>query len=126
MASSSATFSKRSMTMIRFYMLALKGAGYLELRLGRYQPALERYVAIKVIHEQLVADDETFLKRFRREAKAVAALRHPNIVQVLDFGTQDGVWYMVMEYLEGTTLKVELKALAKRGETMSLKAVQYQ
>ena len=44
-----------------------------------YQPALERYVAIKVIHEQLVAGDEKFLKRFQREAKAVAALRHSNI-----------------------------------------------
>lgn len=88
-----------------------------------YQPALERYVAIKVIHEQLAAEDEQFLKRFRREAKAVAALRHPNIVQVFDFGTEDGTSYMVMEYLEGTTLKAELNELAERGETMSLEEV---
>jgi tRNA A-37 threonylcarbamoyl transferase component Bud32 len=89
-----------------------------------YQPALERYVAVKVIHEQLVADDEQFLKRFRREAKAVASLRHPNIVQVFDFGTEDDVSYMVMEYLEGTTLKAELNALVERGETMPLEEAQ--
>ena len=89
-----------------------------------YQPALERYVAVKVIHEQLVADDEQFLKRFQREAKAVASLRHPNIVQVFDFGTEDDVSYMVMEYLEGTTLKAELSAQAERGETMPLEEVQ--
>ena len=88
-----------------------------------YQPALERYVAIKVIHEQLAAGDEQFLKRFQREAKAVATLRHPNIVQVFDFGIEDDVAYMVMEYLEGTTLKAELNALAKRGETMPLEEV---
>ena len=88
-----------------------------------YQPALERHVAIKVIHQQLTADDAQFLKRFQREARAVATLRHPNIVQVFDFGTQDDVSYMVMEYLEGHTLKAELNALAGRGETMPLAEV---
>lgn len=83
-----------------------------------YQPSLERHVAVKVIHEQLAADDETFLKRFQREAKAVASLRHPNIVQVFDFGIEDDVAYMVMEYLEGTSLRAELKTLAERGEIM--------
>ncbi len=88
-----------------------------------YQPALERYVALKVIHEQLAADDEQFLKRFQREAKAVATLRHPNIVQVFDFGTQGDVSYMVMEYLDGASLKAELNALAERSEVMPLKEV---
>ena len=88
-----------------------------------YQPALERHVAIKVIHQQLTADDAQFLKRFQREARSVATLRHPNIVQVFDFGTQDDVSYMVMEYLEGHTLKAELNALAGRGETMPLAEV---
>jgi serine/threonine protein kinase len=87
-----------------------------------YQPALERYVAIKVIHKHLAADDEQFLKRFQREAKAVASLRHPNIVQVFDFGTEGDVMYMVMEYLEGTTLKAVLNALAQK-ETMRLEEV---
>lgn len=85
-----------------------------------YQPALERYVAVKVIHEQLAASDEQFLRRFRREAKAVAALRHPNIVQVFDFGIEGNASYMVMEYLDGITLKAELNALAERDEIMSL------
>jgi tRNA A-37 threonylcarbamoyl transferase component Bud32 len=88
-----------------------------------YQPALERYVAIKVIHPHLAEEDEQFLKRFRREAKAVASLRHPNIVQVFDFGTQDGVTYMVMEYLEGPTLKAVLNELAQKGKMMPLEEV---
>jgi len=85
-----------------------------------YQPALERYVAIKVLHRQLAEDDPQFVKRFQREAKAVASLRHPNIVQVFDFGVDDEVPYMVMEYLAGRTLKTELNALAERGEVMPL------
>jgi tRNA A-37 threonylcarbamoyl transferase component Bud32 len=89
-----------------------------------YQPALERSVAIKVIHKQLAVDDEKFLKRFQREAKAVATLRHPNIVQVFDFGTEGDVSYMVMEYLEGTTLKAELDVLAEKDETMPLEEAQ--
>jgi serine/threonine protein kinase len=88
-----------------------------------YQPALERYVAVKVIHQQLASDEEQFLKRFHREAKSVATLRHPNIVQVFDFGIQDDLSYMVMEYLDGTTLKAELNALAQKGETMPLAQV---
>jgi tRNA A-37 threonylcarbamoyl transferase component Bud32 len=100
------------------------GRGGMAVVYKAYQPALERHVAIKVLREQLTADDEQFARRFQREAKAVAALRHPNIVQVFDFGTQDDVSYMVMEYLDGTTLKAELKALAERGETMALQEAQ--
>lgn len=84
-----------------------------------HQPALERYVAIKVIHEYLAAEDDQFLRRFHREAKAVASLRHPNIVQVFDFGVEGGTSYMVMEYLEGTTLETRLEELAQRSETMA-------
>ncbi|MEN8150086.1 MAG: protein kinase [Planctomycetota bacterium] len=90
-----------------------------------YQENLDRYVAVKIMHPFLVEmEGENFLNRFRREAKSVAALRHPNVVQVFDFGVEDDAAYMVMEYLEGGDLKDELKALSKRGETMPLAEAQ--
>lgn len=86
-----------------------------------YQPALDRYVAVKVLHSFL-ADEENFLARFQREAKAVAALRHPNIIQVYDFDhdLDRHVYYMVMEYIDGPSLKVRLQELAAREERMPL------
>src|SRR4029077_5741231 len=70
---------------------------------------LDRDVAIKVVPQSVAADAET-LTRFEREAKAVAALSHPNILSIFDFGTQDGVSYTVMELLEGETLRGKLDA----------------
>ncbi|MFQ6101234.1 MAG: protein kinase [Anaerolineae bacterium] len=69
-----------------------------------YQPAMDRYVAIKVIAAHF-AQDETFLRRFRREAKAVAQLEHAHILPVHDFGEADGRPYLVMRFLEAGTLK---------------------
>jgi len=105
-------------TLGNYRIVERVGRGGMATVYKAYQPALERYIAIKVIHKQLAADDEQFLRRFQREAKAVASLRHPNIVQVFDFGTEDDVTYMVMEYLTGTTLKSVLNALAQKGDTM--------
>jgi len=68
---------------------------------------LERDVAIKVLPAQLTSDPEA-LSRFEREAKAVAALSHPNILAIHDFGTHGGVSYAVMELLEGETLRGRL------------------
>jgi eukaryotic-like serine/threonine-protein kinase len=65
---------------------------------------LERDVALKVLHEQFMADGEQ-VERFRREARAVAQLSHPNIVTVIDRGEQDGRQYIVFEYVEGENLK---------------------
>ncbi len=84
-----------------------------------YHPQLDRYVAIKVLRSDLVEDAE-FLARFRREARAVAALRHPHIVQIFDFDVQDDLYYMVMELLEGDTLKAYLNAIRSRGERLAL------
>jgi serine/threonine protein kinase len=84
-----------------------------------YHPQLDRYVAVKVLRSDLVQEEE-FLARFRREARAVAALRHPNIVQIFDFDTQDDLYYMVMELLEGDTLKAYLNKLRIRGERLPL------
>jgi hypothetical protein len=84
-----------------------------------YHPQLDRYVAIKVLRSDLVEEEE-FLARFKREARAVAALRHPNIVQVFDFDVQDGLYYMVMELLEGDSLRTRLNDYRARDERMPL------
>ena len=69
-----------------------------------YQPGMDRFVAIKVMHSHL-AESEDFVTRFKREAQLVGQLRHPHIVQVIDFDVQDEGYYMVMEYIKGETLK---------------------
>ncbi len=65
---------------------------------------LNRPVAIKVLYEQFAADPE-FLRRFQQEAKAAAKLSHPSIVNVFDEGEEDNIHYIVMEFIEGSTLK---------------------
>jgi len=71
------------------------------------QTALNRYVAIKVLHPEFTRDERA-VKRFQREALAVARLSHPNIVGVYDYGEHEGRAYMVMEYIAGNTLKGRL------------------
>ncbi len=85
-----------------------------------YQPSLDRYVAIKLMHSFL-ADDQDFLGRFQREAKAIGRLRHPNIVQVHDFDYADGLYYMVMEFIDGYTLKTRLIELANQNKMLPLR-----
>jgi eukaryotic-like serine/threonine-protein kinase len=70
---------------------------------------LGREVAIKVMSDML-AGDERWLRRFRREARAAAALQHPNIVKVFDFGLEDGRPYLIMAYVAGGSLKERLAA----------------
>jgi beta-lactam-binding protein with PASTA domain/tRNA A-37 threonylcarbamoyl transferase component Bud32 len=70
---------------------------------------LAREVAIKVLHRSL-ASDQGFVDRFRREARAAATLNHPNIVTVFDWGAVDGVYYMVMEYVHGRSVREILNA----------------
>jgi len=70
---------------------------------------LDRDVAVKVLSERL-ADDANALSRFEREAKAVAALSHPNILAIHDFGTHEGVRYAVTELLDGATLREHLES----------------
>src|SRR5213075_3011943 len=65
---------------------------------------LGRRVAIKVLDDRHASDDQ-FVERFRREAKAAAALSHPNIVSIYDRGETDGTYYIAMEYLDGRSLK---------------------
>ena len=70
---------------------------------------LQRRVAIKVMSDML-AGDERWLKRFRREARAAAALQHPNIVKVFDYGLEDGRPYLIMAHIAGGSLKEQLAA----------------
>lgn len=72
---------------------------------------LDRDVAVKILRGDL-ADDEKFVRRFQREAIAASSLSHPNIVEMYDVGEDDGKYYIVMEYVEGKTLKNLIK---KRG-----------
>ncbi len=65
---------------------------------------LGRHVAVKILHERY-ANDEQFVERFRREATHAAGLSHPNIVSIYDRGVAAGSYYIVMEYIEGRTLK---------------------
>lgn len=65
---------------------------------------LGRRVAVKILHERY-ATDEQFVERFRREATHAAGLSHPNIVSIFDRGTSNGSYFIVMEYVEGRTLK---------------------
>src|SRR5262245_45713227 len=67
-------------------------------------PALNRTVAIKVLSPFMV-NEPGFLERFRREAVLVANLKHPNILTIYDFGEQNQIFYIVMEYAGGGTLK---------------------
>jgi serine/threonine protein kinase len=110
-------------TLGRYRVVELVGHGQASTVYKAYQAVLERYVAIKVLHEHPATEDEQFLARFEREVKAVAALRHPNIVPIFDYGVEDDMPYIVMEYLEGTTLKAKLDALTRRRELMPLSKV---
>ena len=84
------------------------GSGGMATVYQAYQPNLDRYVAIKVL-PAVNARDPIFVKRFEQEARSVAKLAHPNIVQIHDFGEQDQITYIVMEYVDGGTLKDRLK-----------------
>lgn len=106
-------------TIGRYEIVAHIGRGATADVYKAYQATLDRYVAIKLLHPFL-ADDTDFLDRFQREAKAAARLRHPNIVQVYDFDVIQDVYYLVMEYIDGLTLKTALQNLAARAQAVPL------
>jgi eukaryotic-like serine/threonine-protein kinase len=96
---------------VRIEKLLARG-GMAEVYLGSHLN-LERPVAIKLLHSY-IEEEPLLIERFRREAKVVAGLRHPNIVQIFDFNTIDGHPYIVMEYLKGPTLATYLRHLHQR------------
>jgi serine/threonine protein kinase len=114
-----APLSLEGHTLGKYRILEPLGRGGMAQVFKAYHPQLDRYVAVKILRSDLVEEEE-FLARFRREARAVAALRHPNIVQIYDFDVQHDLYYMVMELLEGNTLKAYLNTLRVRGERLPL------
>lgn len=76
-----------------------------------YDTILDRRVAVKVLRGDL-SNDEKFVRRFQREALSASSLSHPNIVEMYDVGEDNGIYYIIMEYIEGKTLKQLIK---KRG-----------
>ena len=99
----------------------LGSGGMAEVYAGIH-PDLGRKVAIKVILPQF-ATERNFEERFRREARLVASLRHAHIVRLYDFDVVDGRYFMVMEYLEGGTLKEQLRDHQQRQSRMALPAI---
>jgi serine/threonine protein kinase/Flp pilus assembly protein TadD len=97
----------RGMRLGRYEILAPLGKGGMGEVYRAKDTQLGREVAIKILPEHL-AEDHLALKRFEREARAVAALSHPNILEIHDSGTDQGVTYAVMELLEGETLRAQL------------------
>ena len=84
-----------------------------------YDTILDRNVAIKILRGDL-SNDEKFVRRFQREALSASSLAHPNIVEMYDVGEDDNIYYIVMEYVEGKTLKQLLK---KRGSLTLSEAI---
>jgi len=100
----------RTLSKVEIQKLLGRG-GMAEVYLGRHT-TLNRPVAVKILHSHL-SEDSLLLNRFRAEAQAVAALRHPNIVQVLDFDVADDRPYIIMELLAGASLADYLRTLER-------------
>jgi len=106
-----------------YQLLSLIGHGSMsDVHLARHK-RLGREVAIKIVHPHLL-DRPGAMKRFEREAAALAAMRHPNIVRVYEHLLEDEQAYIVMEYLEGGTLAQRLEQLRREGKTADLTRVQ--
>nr|MBQ6241800.1 protein kinase [Lachnospiraceae bacterium] len=104
----------------RYEILSTVGAGGMADVYRARDSVLQRLVAIKVLKEEL-STDAGFVAKFRREAQAVGALNHPNIVGVFDVGEQNGMYYIVMELVEGINLK---KYIDKMGAMEEREAVE--
>ncbi|MDV2685380.1 Stk1 family PASTA domain-containing Ser/Thr kinase [Alkalihalophilus lindianensis] len=88
----------------RYQILETIGGGGMANVYKALDVILDRHVAVKVLQPQF-SEDEQFIKRFRREAQAATSLNHPNVVNIFDVGEEGNTYYIVMEYVEGLTLK---------------------
>ncbi|MCX7838787.1 MAG: protein kinase [Anaerolineae bacterium] len=91
-----------------YKIVAQIGQGGMATIFKAYQTNLDRYVALKVMHPAL-KEDRSFVMRLQREATVIAKLSHPNIVAVHDFREYEGIPFLVLQYIEGKTLKDVLK-----------------
>jgi len=109
----------------RYLIEEMLGQGGMSAVYKGTDPNLKRVVAIKMIHSHL-SGDRDFILRFEEEAAAVAQLRHPAIIQVYDFNQDDGVYYMVLEFVPGETIQEHLRKLNAEGQKLSIaKAIEY-
>src|SRR3712207_1968197 len=81
----------------QYHLIELIRRGGMSTVYKAYQPSLARYVAIKVL---LRTDDPQSVPRFMREARAIAQLQHPNILPIYEYGEQEGLLYLVLQYIE--------------------------
>jgi serine/threonine protein kinase len=107
-------------TIGKYKLLELLGRGGMAEVYKARHPTLGRDVTVKILHPHL-AEGEGFLARFEREAKAVAAMRHPNIVQIFDYEAAEDAKYMVMEFVDAGTLQDRFSALAREGKRMPIR-----
>lgn len=103
----------------RYKIEDMLGQGGMSAVYRATDPNLRRVVAVKMIHPHLSTDPE-FVRRFEEEAAAVAQLRHPNIVQVFDFNHDNNVYYMVLEFVPGETLKQRLQRFNEKNRRIPL------
>ena len=105
----------------RYEILAVVGAGGMSDVYKAKDHVLGRFVAIKVLKQEF-AEDVNFVTKFRTEAQSAAGLEHPNIVNIYDVGSEEGFHYIVMEYVEGITLKtyIEKKRQLSYKEAISI------
>jgi serine/threonine protein kinase len=107
-----------------YVVQSLLGRGGMARVYKGYDDRLQRYAAVKVINSDFNASDQAeYTERFRREARAIARLQHPNIVGVFQFGEFEGNHYMAMVFLDGKDLRQILKEYADKGEVMPLSDV---
>ncbi|MDI3535711.1 MAG: eukaryotic-like serine/threonine-protein kinase [Eubacteriaceae bacterium] len=105
----------------RYEIVELIGRGGMAYVYKARDLKLNRYVAVKVLREEYT-ESEQFIKKFDRESQAVACLSHPNIVGVYDVGVQDNIYYIIMEYVDGITLK---QYLLRKGKIDYVEATRF-
>ncbi len=105
----------------RYEILARLARGGMATVYRAFDRRLHRIVAVKVMHESL-GDDVDFASKFDREARAAARLSHPNVVSVFDQGTEDGRPYIVMEFVEGRTLR---SVISREAPLTPLRALEF-
>ena len=105
----------------RYEILETIGAGGMSDVYKAKDHVLNRDVAIKVLKKEFT-EDMSFVTKFRREAQSAAVLEHPNIVNIYDVGSEDGMYFIIMEYIEGITLKsyIERKGRLNFKEVLSI------
>lgn len=101
--------SLRKVLDVKFEIISQLGRGGMASVYKAVQKTLDKTVALKIVHPHLTLE-ETFIQRFFREARIGASLNHPNIVHMYDLGNENNIYYLSMEYVEGTDLKTLLRS----------------